>query len=370
MAPRRGPQSLPPQVNFLQRSIADGDGARMQQLFPEGDFFLRALTALAAANTASGGPGAGACAPGQPGRPRQGGGLRLRDGARARDLRRPAGPWRWQSRWRQASGDQADKEDVRRRAGVVNEALHGSRSGYLESYPGQYWPCDTVVAASALADAAALLGRPNWLETVRSWRAEVDTLRRPGLRPAAAPGGRNGPVAGGSAGLVAVGDPGVLADDRQGPGRPAGHHELVRLPPGVRGPASWDSSAYGSIREAPPEPATSTSGPLVLGVSASASTVTLAAARAVGDVALAEDLSRQAELLGLPTTWGGERRYALGAVPVGDAFLAWARTTPAGEPLTDNHNGKPGRPWWPLFGAPFLLPLVALIAVGRRGRPA
>ncbi|HWJ53996.1 MAG TPA: hypothetical protein VNT24_11545, partial [Propionibacteriaceae bacterium] len=41
------------QVRFLQRSIAAGDGARMQQLFPEGDFFLRALTAMAAANTPS-----------------------------------------------------------------------------------------------------------------------------------------------------------------------------------------------------------------------------------------------------------------------------------------------------------------------------
>jgi hypothetical protein len=67
---------------------------------------------------------------------------------------------------------------------------------------------------------------------------------------------------------------------------------------------------------------------------------------------------------------GGERRYALGLVPVGDAFLAWARTRPAGEPVTDDHNGKPGRPWWPVFAAPFLLPIVALVAVGRRGRRA
>ena len=104
------------------------------------------------------------------------------------------------------------------------------------------------------------------------------------------------------------------------------------------------------------------------GVSASASTVTLAAARAVGDATLAEDLSREAELLGLPISWGGERRYALGALPVGDAFLAWARTRPAAGPLPADPDAQPGRSWWPLFGLPFLLPLVVLIAIGRRGR--
>ena len=96
--------------------------------------------------------------------------------------------------------------------------------------------------------------------------------------------------------------------------------------------------------------------------------MTLAAARAVGDAALAEELTREAELLELPITWGGQRRYALGALPVGDAFLAWARTRPAAEPLPGDPDAVPGRPWWPVFGIPFLLPLVVLIVIGRRGR--
>jgi hypothetical protein len=98
--------------------------------------------------------------------------------------------------------------------------------------------------------------------------------------------------------------------------------------------------------------------------------VTLAAARAVGDGTLAQDLSREAELLGLPISWRGERRYALGALPVGDAFLAWARTRPAAEPAPTESDAGPGRPWWPVLGLPFLLPLAALIAIGRRGRRA
>jgi hypothetical protein len=72
------------------------------------------------------------------------------------------------------------------------------------------------------------------------------------------------------------------------------------------------------------------SGPLVLGLSASASAVTIGSARAVGDRRLARTLAREAELLGLAFTWRGERRYAAGVLPVGDAFLAWALATPLG----------------------------------------
>ena len=108
------------------------------------------------------------------------------------------------------------------------------------------------------------------------------------------------------------------------------------------------------------------SGPLLLGVSASASAVTLAAARAIGDIELAEDLSREAELLGLPSRWGGEHRYALGLLPVGDAFLAWARTQPLELVPQVGGDETSVRPWWPLLAAPFLLPLIG--TAGRRSR--
>lgn len=68
------------------------------------------------------------------------------------------------------------------------------------------------------------------------------------------------------------------------------------------------------------------SGPLVAGVSASASVVTLGAARVHGDTALAGPLSQAAEAAGLPVQWDGRRRYAFGLLPVGDAFLLWSRT--------------------------------------------
>ena len=56
----------------------------------------------------------------------------------------------------------------------------------------------------------------------------------------------------------------------------------------------------------------------------------LAAARAMGDGPLSASLDREAELLGLPVGLAGQRRYAFGVLPVGDAFVAWARSrTPA-----------------------------------------
>jgi hypothetical protein len=68
------------------------------------------------------------------------------------------------------------------------------------------------------------------------------------------------------------------------------------------------------------------SGPLLAGVSLSASVVTLGAALAQGDQALAGPLLHTGEVVGLPLSWGDTKRYALGQVPVGDAFLVWAKT--------------------------------------------
>jgi hypothetical protein len=68
------------------------------------------------------------------------------------------------------------------------------------------------------------------------------------------------------------------------------------------------------------------SGPLVAGLSPVASGVSLAAARANGDDEIFERMVQLAELLGVPIAIGAEKRYSLGALMVGDAFLAWSKT--------------------------------------------
>lgn len=109
------------------------------------------------------------------------------------------------------------------------------------------------------------------------------------------------------------------------------------------------------------------SGPLIAGVSASASAVTLAAARRNGDADLAATLDHEAEYLGLPLEWSGERRFAFGLLPVGDAFVAWAR----GVPLKPVPSPVTPQPQWWVHALALLLPGVLgalLVTTVRRSR--
>lgn len=349
------------QVRFLQRSVADGAGATMQQLFPEGDYFLRALTAMAAARAPE---------------PDLATARALRDSLDTPESVAVFGSGMvpehgiFAAGWALAvavdvartSGTPADAADVRRRAGAVEAALRGSRSGFLEGYPGQYWPCDTVVAASALAAAGVRWNMPGWVDTARAWRDRVRESADPvtGLLP------------------HRVGETGRALEGPRGSSQSviqAFWPELGLWVDGQRDTTTWAAfrrtfvvyeAGLVGVREYPQgtEGAGDVdSGPLLLGVSASASTVTLAAARTVGDTELATDLDREAELLGLPMVWAGERRYALGLLPVGDAFLAWARTRVAGPPVAADWPRV--RTWWAGLAVPFLVPFVVLVLVVR-----
>ena len=361
------------QVSQLRAELTRGAGGDMQQLFPEGSYFLRALTAMAAVRTPD---------------PDLTWIRALRDGLDAEDSVAVFGSGMvpehgiFQSGWTLAvavevaevSGAAADRAAVERRAVVVETVLRASRSGFLESYPGQYWPCDNVVAAAALARAAALLDKPGWLSTLRSWRERADAAKDPRLQllphrvdadgqSLEGPRGTSQSIVQAFWPALAIAldgavDTGTWARFREAfVVRRAGLLGVLEYPRGATGVADVDS------------------GPLVLGVSASASAVTLAAARAVGDLQLATDLEREAELLGLPLEWGGRRWYGFGVLPIGDAFLAWARSTPAAtalpRPASEEQVGRP--PWFLFVGTTSLasagLLVLAVIALGGRRRP-
>jgi hypothetical protein len=352
------------QVRFLDSALADGAAADMQQLFPEGTFFTTALTALAEARQPS--PDVDT----------------LRGRLAVLDAAGVAGPFGagltpehgiFHAGWTlllrteiaRASGDPADLADLRTHAGAVAAAL--GDEAYPQSYPGGRWPCDAVVAAAALARADAVLPDQDWSPTLRSWRTAALRSADPatGLLPhrvdadgTAAEGPR-----GSSQAIVQAFWPDVAeALD----GRPdlttwrafttafvdrrAGLVGVREFPRGTDGAGDVDS------------------GPLVLGVSASASAAALAAARRVGDVRLASSLDREAELVGLGITWRDRRSYAFGQLPVGDAFLAWARSVPLGPPLP----AAGPRTRWPLgVGVPLGSALVAvagLVGLRRRHR--
>ena len=224
---------------------------------------------------------------------------------------------------------------------ALTESLDESGSPFLRAYPDGSWPVDTVVAVAALraADAAVsidhsrLIGR--WLAAVSS---RLDS--RTGLLPHrvdAATGRLLEGARGSSQSVIQrfwpVVDPDSAADSyrryrEQFVTREQGFVGVREHPKGVTGGADVDS------------------GPLVLGMSLSASAVTIGAALANGDRDLAGALAGDAEVLGVPFTWQGKRRYAGGLLPVGDAFLVWARVTTPAPTRADVPPAWPLWMWW------------------------
>lgn len=219
------------------------------------------------------------------------------------------------------SGRDEDLYAVRSRARAVDLALGQAPTPFLESYPGQTWPVDNVVLVAALAQASRLVGDDAGLETVARWRDEATERVDPviGLLPhqVAADGSAIDGPRGTSQALIQVFWPDIDPDGADASWERFDEAFLTTVA-GLRGVREYPKGSSG--------PGDVDSGPLILGVSLSASTVALAAAHRHGQDDLADRLSRQADLVGVPITWRGERRYAAGTLPVGDAFLAWARS--------------------------------------------
>ena len=356
--PRPGPRQLAAQVRFLDAAIQGGAGPRMQQLFPEGSFFLTALTASAA--TAVPDPDL----------------TRVRQWRDQLDAPATVAVFGsgmvpehgiFQAGWSLAvavdlatvSADPADRADVSpagagrgqprcapaRRAS--SRATRGSTGRATRWSPPRRWPGP----------------RCCWTGPT-GWRPYGSGVRRSAPRstprPACSPTGSTAP-----AGLWRV-----RGGRRRPSSRPSGPRSASRWTAPSTAP-DWDrfraqfvvrEAGLVGVREFPRDDDGAgdvDSGPLILGVSTSASVVTLAAAREVGDTEVASALDREAELLGLPISWGADRRYALGVLPVGDAFLAWARSRRGRRIRAVAGPGT--RPLWPVFIGLALLP-----ARGRR----
>lgn len=328
------------QVRFLELSLAQGGAERMQALFPEGYVFTWALEGLAAAQVARALPAAD---------PRRQEALRVAreamshvDSDRARrtftaDMDPAYGAFyrSWSLYLRgclMRAGGPARPTPFE--LGVFERdcddfaaALARSDQPWLPSYPGSVWPADTAPGVAALAIADSLFAgryRPvlaRWIDAVR---LSLDPDR--GAIPHAADFVHAkvlGEPRGESLALVSL----LLAEVDGTLARR--QYEILRrdfvdyawgvpgvreYPRGVRGRGDVDS------------------GPLVLGFSGPAIVVGAGAALANGDEELGTTLLSVAELAGLPIEIAGRRAYAGGILPVGDAFLAWARSVPAGKP--------------------------------------
>jgi hypothetical protein len=334
-----GPDRLGPDVvaslRYLGDSLRGGGGGRMQSAFPEGFFFTHALYGLTWVEVGL--------------RESEGTPLHeeaLREAGWALErLDSPAGRAPFDARLRPAYGVfhagwsswlrggllMIQAADARPAAEVerfeedclsLAEAFDGGDTPFLSAYPGQAWPVDSVVAAAALRLHDKLFP-PRFASTVERWlrmtRERVDPAT--GLIPHRADPSTGGTIEGarGSSQSL-IGRFLIEIDPEWGRAQYALFREQFVAPflgvPGVREyPAG--SAGAGDVD----------SGPLVFGFSASATVAAIGAAQVQGDRKTAGAMIAAGEAAGFPVDIGGRKFYAFGLLPVGDAFLAWAKSS-------------------------------------------
>lgn len=333
-------------LRFLSEGL-EAHADAMQRLFPEGRVFTLALTGLAWAELGRQGgfyPGA------PPVEARRA--LALATDPASQATFGPAGGLphgmfyeAWTARLTAAVIETPtigadDLPGLRRGLGASCGRLAGAFEAevFPDSYPGQAWPADAAVGAAALAGCGRLVD-PAYGTAARAWLAAAQQREDPatGLLPHAA----HRPEARGSSAALMI--PFVAEID-------AAYADTLYQ----RFDAAFSTRMLGvlpTVREYPHGTSGRgdvDSGPVVLGASAPASVVGIAAARSVGAHDHTAALSASTEWLGVPVSWRGRRRYAAGQLPVGDAFLAWARTRPVPQNAVPHAPGRPWRARWTL----------------------
>lgn len=235
-------------------------------------------------------------------------------------------------------------------------AFERSATPFLQAYPQQAWPVDSTVAIASLALHDQLV-QPRFDDTIARWLGDVRERLDPatGLLPHRVDPIDGRPIEGARATsqsvihrfLVEI-DPAFAREQYEGfrarfLAYPLGFGPAVReYPHGTDGVGDVDS------------------GPLVLGISLSATAVTLGAARVNGDNDLAAALASEAELLGAPVSGLQTKRYALGLLPIGDAFLVWSATARPWGVAQQPEQDFDIRWWWRL---PWLTTLVVVTLI-------
>ncbi|MGW4940061.1 hypothetical protein ACWEOZ_00525 [Actinoplanes sp. NPDC004185] len=315
------------QLTFLRAQLDAGAAQEAQELFPEGYFFLYALYGLAHVDL-----GRTAADPAEDAREARWALARLESPAGRRPFDAALTPaygvfYQGWTNWLRGGVLSLGPDPALRRvfesaSAALATALDAAATPYLAAYPGQAWPVDSTVAVASLRLHDKLLS-PRYAGTTDRWLAGVRQRLDPatGLLPHTADPVSGRPTAGARGTsqsiiqrfLVDI-DP-AFAREQYLRFRSLFVVRPLRLGPAVREyPRGTDG------------PADVDSGPLPLGVSLSATAVTLGAAAVQGDPQLAGALANYGELIGVPVSTPWSKRYAAGALPIGDAFLAWSKT--------------------------------------------
>ena len=328
-------ETVPPhaeaQLCWLRGKLETGAGERMQALFPEGFFFSHLLYGLSWVELALRDPG-----------------LLDRALEEARwsleKIESDAGkaPFpphlapdhgMFYSAWRnhllsgillvQPEGDRDPNEMAlfESRCQALAETLARSPTPFPPSYSRQAWPCDTPPAIHSLRVREAIVGDGKYEAVIADWlrRAKRHVDPETGLLPHTVDwrtGEPTGPARATSQVIIlrflADLDPAWAAEQfeafrRQYFDTLLGIPAIREYAKGVEGRSDVDS------------------GPLVLGISGSATVVGMGVAGIYGEHAWARAVSQAGETIGLPLG-KKERRYLGGILPVGDAFLVHAST--------------------------------------------
>lgn len=239
------------------------------------------------------------------------------------------------------------KRDCEALAKAFRDQLDHNGHPFLPAYPGQAWPVDSMVGLAVLRLHDRQL-TPRYDHLIERWVASAQTHLDPstGLLPhrvdphtGSALEGARGSSQTVLLRFMADASPSWINGTAKEPGqytRFRSHFvQVVGGLPGVREyPHGTDGT--GDVD----------SGPLVLGVSASATVVGMGTATIQRDTELANAWLHAGEAIGLslPRLRGG-RTYALGQLPVGDAFVLWSQTaTPWTSPPA------PTTPYPPIVG--------------------
>lgn len=360
------------QLTFLRAQLDDGAAQEAQRLFPEGYFFLHALYGLAHVEL-----GRTAADPAEDAREARWALARLESPAGREPFDAGLTPaygvfYQGWTNWLRGGvlslePDPALRRDFESASAALAAAFDAAPTPYLAAYPGQAWPVDSTVAVASLRLHDKLLP-PRYAGTVGRWLAGARQRLDPatGLLPHTVD-----PVSGAPTSVARGTSQSIIqrflvdVDPAFARSQYLRFRSLFVVRPLRLGPA---------VREYPvgtDGPADVDSGPLPLGVSLSATAVTLGAAAVQGDARLAGALANYGELVGVPVSTPWSKRYAVGVLPIGDAFLAWSKTArpwvaaqPAPLPPAVN------RVWrLPLLAVLALAVLLGWLPVARRTRP-
>lgn len=219
------------------------------------------------------------------------------------------------------------------------QALTEYGSPFMATYPKQVWPADTPPGIAALGIYDEVVA-PRYSQNVQRWVADARArlhVSMHALTHTADPGTGNptGVVRGESLALmnrILVDIDPNFAREQYAVLREHFLDDVLGIP-GVREYARGTDGS-GDVD----------SGPIIFGFSGPSIVVGAAAARVNGDNVVADALFGTVELVGLPVEFAGQRFYAFGALPIGDAFIAWARSSPTSGP--EQQTWKPATTSW------------------------